>query len=82
MELEWSKAPETILKVGDFAPFEGVLVPPLNYQNYKTIEKMLPQFEKFVSKADVPMEKSVFDSPIFWGVLGALIGGAAVELSK
>lgn len=35
----WSSLPEIHLKKGDVAPNEGVLVPDLNYRNYKADEE-------------------------------------------
>ncbi len=78
--MEWSKAPETVLKIGDFAPYEGVLVPPLNYKNYKTFERIKPEFDRLMDTADLPMcnEPGVLGSHVFWGVIGVLVGGAGM----
>lgn len=35
----WETLPELMLKKNEPAPYQGVLVPPLNYQNYKEEEK-------------------------------------------
>ncbi len=76
--MTWSKQPEVTLKKGDTAIFEGVLVPELNYKNYKTFEVTSPQIMKAIEGNNVPMHyqdsPSIFKSPTLWAIIGGFTG--------
>lgn len=76
--MTWSKQPEMTLKKGDTATFPGVLVPELNYKNYKTFEITSPQVMKVIEDKGVPVHfedsPSIFASPILWAIIGGLTG--------
>jgi hypothetical protein len=82
----WSKQPEMTLKKDDKAPFPGVLVPELNYKNYKTFEITSPQILKIIEGNAVPVHyeesASVLASPVLWGIIGVCFGYTAAKIMK
>ncbi len=84
--MTWSKQPEMTLKKGDTATFPGVLVPELNYKNYKAFEMTSPQIMKVIENKGVPVHfedsPSILSSPILWAVIGAAAGYTAGKAFK
>lgn len=74
----WSSEPETTLKTGEKAEFDGVLVPDLNYRNYKTFEAIVPELAKI---EEIESKESGI-SPVLWFLVGALVGGLTFSSFK
>lgn len=65
--MAWDKIPEIYLKKNDPSPYDGVLVPELNYQAYKFYEKYQPKLLDTIEGSDVPImcpEKDSFVSGV------------------
>jgi len=69
------------IKKGNKAPADGVLVPELNYRNYRSLEELQPELNKIIyGKADLPLcsEPSLWESPLLWGAIGVIVGGFTI----
>lgn len=80
--MQWSKTPEMTLKTGDRAKFNGVLIPDLNYRNYKSLEAINPIVMQGLEEYPQNCSHDFDISPLIWFVGGALIGGLAVARVK
>ncbi len=80
--MKWSPLPEMTIKKGNKAPADGVLIPELNYRNYRTLEDLAPELDKILKGSDLPRctEPSTWENPLLWGVFGVLVGGIAVAV--
>lgn len=70
------------LKKGDAAKYDGVLIPGLNYKNYKTFEKTSDQMQKLAAVEAVQSQSSTFFNAVLWFVVGAAAGALAISVSK
>jgi len=75
MALQWDPKAETILKKDDPAPYSGVLVPDINYQNYKSLELYSLSAADLGPKIVCPEESSDLGTKVFIGVVAFLVGG-------
>lgn len=80
--MQWSKTPEMTLKKGDPAEFHGVLVPDLNYKNYKSLEAINPVVMQSLEEYPLNCPSEVSISPLIWFLGGVLLGGLAVARIK
>ncbi len=80
--MQWSNLPEVRIKTDEKALYEGILIPELNYRNYKTFEKVNPEIQK-LTKVEISQENSnnLFND-ILWFGAGVLIGGIAVKIHE
>lgn len=78
--MKWSKTPELTLKKNETAKFSGVLVPELNYQNYKTFENTFPEMEKRASVQKVECETNNIFNIVLWTAIGFVAGALVVQI--
>lgn len=78
--MKWSSLPELTVKKGDPAKYQGVLVPELNYKNYKTFEAVTPEVKKLAAVEVVQANNSDLFHDILWFVVGAAVGALAVSV--
>ncbi len=74
-KMTWSSQPEVETKFRD-SPY--VLVPDMNYRNYKSLEFYQPEYEKRMAQGE---ECLYSESPLIWGILGAIVGGLLIGLA-
>ena len=82
--MKWSDLPETTIKKGMKAEFDGVLVPELNYRNYRTLDDLAPELNKLMKGNDVIFcdDTTIWESPILWAVVGVFVGGFVVKVMR
>jgi len=79
---KWSNLPEVVMKTGDKAKYSGVLVPDLNYQNYKTFEKELPEVKKLATVQIIEADNNHAFDDVLWFLGGLVVGIFAVEVTR
>jgi hypothetical protein len=75
--MEWSTQPEVTMKAGAKAPFEGILMPEMNYRNYKAFEDMSTATDSFLKTSGLPCSDPDWITPVLWGVVGFAVGAMA-----
>jgi len=80
--MTWSKTPELTIKKGEPAKYQGVLVPELNYKNYKTFEAVAPEMEKLMGVEISDAQNSSLLTNILWGLAGVAVGAVAVSIAR
>lgn len=78
--VKWSNLPEMHLKKDEPAKYQGILVPELNYKNYKTFEAVTPQVEKLASVQVVEAQSESFFHAVLWFIVGAAVGALVVQI--
>lgn len=78
-QMVWSKTPETVTKKGNE---NYVLVPELNYKNYKTLEAMAPELVRLTEDYPQNCPSDFSLAPLVWLVGGAILGGLVTTVVK
>ncbi len=64
-----------MIKKNERAKYDGVLMPELNYRNYKELEEINPKVVEMVKAECVESQNtSVWASPFLWVVIGFAAG--------
>ncbi len=75
MELNWDSLPEMVIKKNERAAYSGILIPDLNYQNYKELEAENPQIVKMIQAECVESDRTAwYESPYLWTAVGFIVG--------
>lgn len=60
----------------------GIIVPELNYRNYRTLEELQPELLNLTKELPRCEEPGTLENPLLWGVIGVLVGAVAVGIIK
>ena len=72
----WSKNPERVTS-------DGILIPEQNYRNYKALEKMMPEFQKFVDKSSQSVDNpAILTNPVICLLAGVIFGALIMEVVR
>lgn len=77
-EMQWGPDPEVLIKKGEPADYDGVLLPEINYKNYKKFEQFQPTLMQTIEGNNTPIVCPDGEKEKIWTFVVAMAAGFAI----